>query len=401
MEPNFYLEFENKFRGSREQVHDILSNYNGLIQYIIDIDHEPTLLDIGCGRGEWLQKCSDKGFKSIGIEINDQMVETSKALGLEIIQGDAIDILKGLPDNSFSLITGFHIIEHINFDSIYKILVECKRVLKNEGVLILETPSIDSLSISSRNFYLDPTHINPINPDLLSFILGRIKFDMVKVFYINGGPLQNEDKYSVTRILNGVAQDLMLLATKSNEASLKLNENQFWTKSLKIGPSTIEACIDFDNQLRRRLVCNEETISTLRARIYILETKLDMIVNSSLFKIIINGSHRLRGFISKILIFKKLLLRFFYKILSFILIKIYKLLKSFGSYIPQFIYIYCKSINKLFNIFGYKFKDGILLKMTLKHKEEEDLIDTHEKKLDFHFNLSSRAKSIYEEINYK
>ena len=70
MESNFYLEFENKFRCSRDQVIDILSNYDGLIQYIINNDDHPTLLDIGCGRGEWLQKCSNQGFKSIGIELN-------------------------------------------------------------------------------------------------------------------------------------------------------------------------------------------------------------------------------------------------------------------------------------------------------------------------------------------
>ena len=58
MEPFFYLDFENNFRGSRDQVSKILSNYDGLIEHILDVDPQPTLLDIGCGRGEWINKCS-------------------------------------------------------------------------------------------------------------------------------------------------------------------------------------------------------------------------------------------------------------------------------------------------------------------------------------------------------
>ena len=398
MESDFYLEFENKFRGSRQQVHDILSNYNGLIQHIIAIDQEPTLLDIGCGRGEWLQKCSDRGFKSTGIEINVGMVETCNSFGLEIIKGDALDILKDLPDNSFSLITAFHVIEHISFDSIYNILIECKRVLKKEGFLILETPSIDNLSIASQNFYIDPTHINPINPDLLSFMFGRIGFDMVKVFYINGGPLQNENKYSITRILNGVAQDLMLLATKSNEASLKLNENKSWNESLKIGSTTIKACIDFDHELHTKLYRNEEIINTLRARIYTLEKQLDTIFSSLLYKILIFVLNKLRRVISKVFILRRLIFNCLYKIISFIIMRSYQLLNIFLSERSQIIYIYCKLINKFLKIFGYRIKNGRLLKKSLKHKEEENLIHSHEQKLDLHFDLSSRAKIIYEEF---
>ena len=118
MEAEFYLDFENNFRGSRNQIRDILSNYDGLIQYVLDTDDHPRLLDIGSGRGEWLQKCSDLGFESIGIEINSDMAEFCENIGLNILRGDAISLLKDIPDNSFSLISAFHIIEHIDFDSI-------------------------------------------------------------------------------------------------------------------------------------------------------------------------------------------------------------------------------------------------------------------------------------------
>ncbi len=71
MKADFYLDFENNFRGLRDQTRNIFSNYFGLIQYIIEIDEEPALQYIDCGRGEWLTKCSDHRIKCCGIELNN------------------------------------------------------------------------------------------------------------------------------------------------------------------------------------------------------------------------------------------------------------------------------------------------------------------------------------------
>ena len=90
MDPDFYTDFENNFRGSREQIIDVLSNYDGLIDYILTIDNDPSLLDIGSGRGEWIQKCNAKGFKSIGLELDPKMVNDCKKLNLNIKQRSAI-----------------------------------------------------------------------------------------------------------------------------------------------------------------------------------------------------------------------------------------------------------------------------------------------------------------------
>ena len=90
MDLDFYTEFENNFRGSREQIMDVLSNYDGVIDYILKIDKYPTLLDIGSGRGEWIGKCNAKGFKSIGIELDTKLANDCKKLNLNIKQRSAI-----------------------------------------------------------------------------------------------------------------------------------------------------------------------------------------------------------------------------------------------------------------------------------------------------------------------
>ena len=90
MDSDFYTEFENNFRGSREQIINVLSNYDGLIDYILDSDSKSSLLDIGSGRGDWIQKCNAKGFKSIGLELDPKMVNDCKKLNLNIKQRSAI-----------------------------------------------------------------------------------------------------------------------------------------------------------------------------------------------------------------------------------------------------------------------------------------------------------------------
>ena len=84
--------------------------------------------------------------------------------------------------------------------------------------------------------------------------------------------------------------------------------------------------------------------------------------------------------------------------ISFFVIKVYKILNIFLSERSKLIYIYCKFVNKLLKIFGFRFKNGELFKKTLKHKEEENLVYSHEQKLDLHFDLSSKAKSLYEDF---
>ena len=185
MDSGFYKEFENNFRGSRSQIIKILSNYDGLIDYILNIDSDPSLLDIGSGRGEWIQKCNARGFKSIGIELDSEMVRDCRDLNLNILQGDALSLLDEFHQESFSIVSAFHVIEHMDHEKINEILIKAKRILKPDGFLILETPSIDSLLVSTKSFHIDPTHINPIHPDLLDFMIKRIGFSQQKhyVFY--------------------------------------------------------------------------------------------------------------------------------------------------------------------------------------------------------------------------
>ena len=195
---NFYYEFENRFRGSRDQIKTTLLGYDTLLEKIIHTSNgKPNLLDIGSGRGEWLEICEKRGFKTLGIDCNAIMNNLNSNLNLDIMHGNVFDILPKLSSNKFDLITAFHFIEHISNDALWTLIEECKRLLTVDGIVLLETPSIDNLSVSSRLFFLDPTHINPINPDYIAFLLENIGFHSAKYFLINGGPLQNSEAHQL------------------------------------------------------------------------------------------------------------------------------------------------------------------------------------------------------------
>ena len=117
-----YLDFENKFRGDTESILSQLAKYDPLVNLIIkDIDN-PIFIDIGSGRGEWLYKWSSKVEDCLGIDNDQDMIALCREKGLKIMDGDAIDILKTLSSNSVSVLTMFHVIEHIDHNKSKRIL---------------------------------------------------------------------------------------------------------------------------------------------------------------------------------------------------------------------------------------------------------------------------------------
>jgi 2-polyprenyl-3-methyl-5-hydroxy-6-metoxy-1,4-benzoquinol methylase len=165
----FYVAFEDQFRGSHEAIYERLKVYIPVLE-AANVDLKVQILDIGCGRGEWLQLLHDFGYKAKGIDLNRIMVEQCRIRGLEAIEADVIDYLQSLPDESLSCVTGFHIIEHLSFEILIKLFDEIVRVLIPSGVLIFETPNARNILVGSGDFYRDPTHKNPIHPDTISFI---------------------------------------------------------------------------------------------------------------------------------------------------------------------------------------------------------------------------------------
>ena len=194
----FYVAFEDHFRGSREDILNRLKVYLPLLEEAKVGTLDAPILDVGCGRGEWLELLSQSGYTARGIDLNRVMVEQCKARNLDVSESDVIAYLQSLPDTSFGAVTGFHIIEHLPFETLVRLLDETVRVLKPGGVAIFETPNPENVLVGSCNFYFDPTHCNPLPSPMIKFLVearGLCKAKIINLhpypetFKVNGSEL--------------------------------------------------------------------------------------------------------------------------------------------------------------------------------------------------------------------
>jgi len=180
-----YLAFENQFRGTREEIRERLVEYIPLIRQSGAGVTEREILDIGCGRGEWLEIMKDEGLLAKGLDLNHVLVRECREKGFEIVEGDAIRHLRSLSDNSLGAITAFHLIEHLNFDDRIALFDESVRVLKPGGVAIFETPNPRNLLVGSCNFWSDPTHLRPLYPETHQFLMEYRGFCKVELLFLH------------------------------------------------------------------------------------------------------------------------------------------------------------------------------------------------------------------------
>ncbi|MFM0258156.1 methyltransferase domain-containing protein [Paraburkholderia sediminicola] len=190
----YYLAFEDANRGTRESVLAKLAIYQDWLATGVPradgLTHE--IVDIGCGRGEWLTYVRQNGRDAIGIDANRVMVDACFAQGLNVRCTDALTFLRSLPTGSVAAVTGFHIIEHLPFDYLFALVQESYRVLVEGGSVLFETPNPENVLVGSHTFYHDFTHRNPITPSAISFLLTYHRFEAIDV--IRSSPYPEEAK---------------------------------------------------------------------------------------------------------------------------------------------------------------------------------------------------------------
>lgn len=218
---NFYSAFEDKHRGSRELIKDRVSVYLPFIVPLKEIYPNVRALDIGCGRGEWLELLKDNGIDAQGIDLDEGMLKICNTLDLNVIQGDGIAYLQEQPDNSLISISAFHVIEHISFENLQILVKESMRVLQPGGLLILETPNPENIKVATENFYLDPTHTKPIPSQLLVFLSEYYNFSRTKVVGLQEKrDLLDQEKVSLMDVLSGVSPDYAVIAQKKADKEI-------------------------------------------------------------------------------------------------------------------------------------------------------------------------------------
>jgi SAM-dependent methyltransferase len=215
---SLYAAFEDVFRGSRADIKQRVTVYVDRLKAAGVGQQATPVVDIGCGRGEWLELLGEHGMAAYGIDSNTIMVERCTALGLDARHADLLNHLRGLPDASRSAVTAFHVVEHLPFETLVDFFDEALRVLIPGGLLLIETPNPETLRVGGTTFYNDPTHRNPLMPEPLRFIIGHRGFtaaEIIRLHPFTQGLLQEptEDARLLNQVLFG-PQDYAIIARR-------------------------------------------------------------------------------------------------------------------------------------------------------------------------------------------
>mgnify|MGYP001203843125 CR=1 FL=1 len=181
----FYTALTDRFRGSTAEIRRRCQYYLPYVQSAPSITEATPLIDLGCGRGEWLSLLHERGIKAIGVDTNPTFVDRCRAAGLQVAEGDALKYLSTLPAAGVGAITAFHLFEHLSLDELLALMSEIIRVLRPGGFLLIETPNPENVLVSSNYFYLDPTHRHPIPPQLMHLIFEWHGLDRIETHYLH------------------------------------------------------------------------------------------------------------------------------------------------------------------------------------------------------------------------
>jgi 2-polyprenyl-3-methyl-5-hydroxy-6-metoxy-1,4-benzoquinol methylase len=173
--PFDYARFAEAFRGSEERVRA------GQQIYVADFKNCTNVLDIGCGRGEFLELMREAGVPARGIDSSLESIALCREKALPAETADLFDYLRGLGEGELDGIFCAQVVEHLPPERLPEMIRLAASRLDRNGVLVIETPNPDCLAIFATYFYLDPTHARPVPEKLLTFYLSEFGIGNLEV----------------------------------------------------------------------------------------------------------------------------------------------------------------------------------------------------------------------------
>lgn len=206
------------FRGSDSEIRHRLD------RYLPDLESSPPVLDLGCGRGELLLMLREAGVEATGVEGDSALAGAARRRGLEVIEGDVLEVLRGLENDAWGAVTAIHLLEHLASPVLAALLGEIRRVLRPGGVLIVECPNPHSLRVGGALFWQDPTHLRPLLPETLELFLRAAGLPPSRREYLNPFPADQlfEDDEGGTRQVTD--SDMTTLAERIDRLRRRLDE---------------------------------------------------------------------------------------------------------------------------------------------------------------------------------
>jgi SAM-dependent methyltransferase len=152
---------------------------SGLRHYLPWFTTGPVL-ELACGRGEFLDLLREAGVAAQGVDLDDGMVRDARAAGHDVQLTDALTALRARPDRSVQGVFSAHFVEHLDPESLQAVVTESARALAPGGHFVAATPNAGCLSVLGHDFWVDPTHVRPYDPRLLAFFCSAAGLEVVE-----------------------------------------------------------------------------------------------------------------------------------------------------------------------------------------------------------------------------
>jgi SAM-dependent methyltransferase len=180
-----YVGFEDQFRGSQETIRARLESYLPYFEGASDV------LDVGCGRGEFLDLLQARGITARGLDLNHEMVEVCRARGLDVTEADAVGYLEGVPDGSLGGLFAAQVVEHLQPAYLLRFLELAGHRLRPGAPIVLETLNPACWTAFFDSFIRDITHVWPLHPETLRYLVLASGFPGARIEYRSPVPPQD------------------------------------------------------------------------------------------------------------------------------------------------------------------------------------------------------------------
>ncbi|MYM75043.1 methyltransferase domain-containing protein, partial [Duganella sp. FT134W] len=228
----FYRAFEDRYRGDRDVIKQRLRAYTPFLDGLstLSAGAAPRALDLGCGRGEWLELLGEQGLQARGVDLDAGMLAACEERGLQVELTDAVAALRACADDSLALVSAFHLVEHVPFEVLQALIGEALRALQPGGLLIMETPNPENLSVGATSFYLDPSHEKPLPPMLLGFLADYAGYARQRTVRLQEPAALHQPEHQTTLIdvLENVSPDYAIVAQKAAPAAVLAAFDAAW-----------------------------------------------------------------------------------------------------------------------------------------------------------------------------
>jgi O-antigen chain-terminating methyltransferase len=172
-----YVGFEDQFRGSQREIRERVASYVPLFEGASDV------LDVGCGRGEFLELLREKGISGRGVDLNDEMAAVCRERGLDAAAGDALSYLLAQPDGSLGGLFAAQVVEHLEPDYLMRFLEAAYHKLRPGSKIVLETINPACWFAFFSSYIRDISHVRPLHPDTLQYLVSASGFQKTTVRY--------------------------------------------------------------------------------------------------------------------------------------------------------------------------------------------------------------------------